>query len=439
MFNSGLKRQLANCQARLDEQTALLAAINRSMAVIEFTPEGTVIAANDNFLKTSGYALNEIQGKHHRMFCRSSYTASPDYAHLWQKLNRGEFFTGRYRRLTKSGALVWLEASYNPVFDAGGRLQKIVKLATYVTDRVEKEKDTEAKLKAIERAMTSVEFSKEGIVLTANANFLALSGYTLPEIQGKSHRQLCPVDDAHAPAYAALWQKLNQGDFVAGQFRYVSKSGQPIWLEGAYNPVYDSRGELGKIVQFASDITQQTQRYLTESENAHTAHRISAETENIAEQGKAVILKAANEMREIANTVQSSSQEIAALGELTQQISVIVQTIRDIADQTNLLALNAAIEAARAGEQGRGFAVVADEVRKLAERTSLSTKEIASMTGKIQAGTRTAIDSMAISLTQAQQGVALANEAGEAIVQIREGAKEVVDVVGRFEAVLNAH
>ncbi|MBK6357074.1 MAG: methyl-accepting chemotaxis protein [Betaproteobacteria bacterium] len=164
-------------------------------------------------------------------------------------------------------------------------------------------------------------------------------------------------------------------------------------------------------------------------ENATEAHNISQTAGEISEEGASVIHNAASEMRKISQAVQASSQIVEDLGHQSDQITSIVNTIKEIADQTNLLALNAAIEAARAGEQGRGFAVVADEVRKLAERTGNSTKEIGEMVAKIQNGTRSAVSSMQDGVRQVSNGVELANQAGDSINRIRDGALRVTVVV----------
>ncbi|RTW46844.1 pili assembly chaperone, partial [Pseudomonas aeruginosa] len=205
-----------------------------------------------------------------------------------------------------------------------------------------------------------------------------------------------------------------------------------------YNPVYDADGKLYKVVKFASDVSDRMRRYQAEADNAHQAHTLSTETRTVAEHGALIIQSAVEEMLKIANTLDASSLNIGELSQHSQQITSIVNTIREIAEQTNLLALNAAIEAARAGDQGRGFAVVADEVRQLAERTSKSTKEIADMIGRIQTGTRSVIDDMQHSQEQARRGVELANEAGTAILGIRESTHKVVEAVQQFSRTLNA-
>jgi methyl-accepting chemotaxis protein len=216
-------------------------------------------------------------------------------------------------------------------------------------------------------------------------------------------------------------------EIVGGAERLASASDQ---LLGASEEVaHSARQQSEAASAMAAAVEEMTVSIDQVSHNAGEAHGISQEAGATSERGTSIIQNAAVEMRKIADAVQSSSKTIEELGQQTEQITSIVNTIREIADQTNLLALNAAIEAARAGEQGRGFAVVADEVRKLAERTSLSTTEIAGMVDKIQNGTRNAVTSMQSGVAQADKGVALANEAGESIVSIRDGALRVVEVV----------
>ncbi|WLH34349.1 PAS domain-containing methyl-accepting chemotaxis protein [Pseudomonas sp. FP2196] len=432
MFFNRHKAALDDLQHTLTQQSGLLDAINRSMAVIEFDLDGVVLSANDNFLKTMGYRAEQAIGQPHRLFCTPEFGRSARYTELWTRLKNGEFQSGTFERINSKGQSVWLEASYNPIKDASGRVVKVVKYAMDVTAKVQQESEVNAKLEAIDRAMAVIEFNLDGSVITANQNFLTRMGYTLAELKGKHHRLFCTAELVNSSAYQDFWRRLNQGEFFQGQFERVDKRGQTVWLEANYNPVYDASGRLCKVVKFASDVTARVEQHEQDASSASAAYHISVETRKVAEQGTQVIQQAASEMREIAQDIAESSTLIAQLGERSEQITAIVNTIRGIADQTNLLALNAAIEAARAGEQGRGFAVVADEVRQLAARTSGSTAEISSMIGLIQTETRQAIKSMDGTRDRAAQGVELADQAGTVILQIRDGASEAVQAVSMF-------
>ena len=431
LFNAH-KKTINALQHRIAQQASLLDAIERSMAVIEFDLQGNVLRANDNFLKTMGYRAEQILGQPHRMFCPPAFARSAEYNQLWTHLRNGQFQSATFERVGANGASVWLEASYNPVRDEAGRVIKVVKYAMDVTPRLQAESEANAKLAAIDRAMAMIEFNLDGTIISANANFLQRMGYSLAQIQGKHHRLFCKPELANSAAYSEFWKRLNQGELFNGQFERLDKNGQVVWLEASYNPVYDASGRLCKVVKFASDVTARVQQHATDAQSAAQAYHLSLNTQEMAEKGAEVIQKTASGMRDIAQDIDTSSQLIAKLGERSQQITTIVNTIRGIADQTNLLALNAAIEAARAGEQGRGFAVVADEVRQLAARTSGSTAQISGMIAMIQDETRQAIDSMDATRDRAAQGVDLANQAGTVILQIREGTGEAVQAVSAF-------
>ena len=432
MFFKRQQAELNDLQHTLTEQNGLLEAINRSMAVIEFDLDGVVLKANDNFLKTMGYRAEQVIGQPHRLFCTPEFGRSAQYTELWSRLKNGQFQSGTFERINSQGQPIWLEANYNPIKDASGRVVKVVKFAMNVTTKVQQESEANAKLQAIDRAMAVIEFDLDGGILTANQNFLTRMGYTLAELKGKHHRLFCRAELVNSSAYEDFWRRLNQGELFQGQFERVDKRGQSVWLEANYNPVYDAAGRLCKVVKFATDVTARVEQHEHDARSASAAYHISVETRKVAEQGTQVIQQAASEMREIADDIAQSSTLIAQLGERSEQITAIVNTIRAIADQTNLLALNAAIEAARAGDQGRGFAVVADEVRQLAARTSGSTAEISNMIGLIQSETRQAIKSMEGTRGRAAQGVELADQAGSVILQIRDGASEAVQAVSMF-------
>ena len=431
LFNAH-KKTISTLQHTNAQQASLLDAIERSMAVIEFDLQGVVLRANDNFLKTMGFRAEQVVGQPHRMFCTPAFARSAEYNQLWTQLRNGQFQSGTFERVAGNGQSVWLEASYNPVRNDTGQVIKVVKYAMDVTPRLQAESEANAKLGAIDRAMAVIEFNLDGTILTANDNFLQRMGYTLSQIQGQHHRVFCKPELANSSAYSEFWKRLNQGELFSGQFERIDKNGQIVWLEANYNPVYDASGRLCKVVKFASDVTARVQQHAADAASATQAYHISINTRDIAEKGADVIQQTASGMRAIAADIDGSSQLIAKLGERSQQITAIVNTIRGIADQTNLLALNAAIEAARAGEQGRGFAVVADEVRQLAARTSGSTAEISSMIAMIQDETRQAIESMDGTRDRAALGVDLANRAGTVILQIREGTTEAVQAVSAF-------
>ena len=244
-------------RALFAEYEAQVNAIQTSMAVIEFDLDGTVLTANDNFLRTLGYTLGEIQGRHHSMFVDEHERDSDAYRAFWAKLRRGEFDSGEYRRIGKGGKEVWIQASYNPVRDADGNLAKVVKYAQDITARSEQMADFAGQIAAIGRSHAVIEFEVDGTIRHANANFLQTVGYELDEIKGKHHRMF--VDDAYAASaeYREFWAKLGRGEFHKGEYRRVGKGGKVIWIEASYNPIRDRQGRLVKVVKYASDITAQ--------------------------------------------------------------------------------------------------------------------------------------------------------------------------------------
>ena len=436
MFNSHLKQTLAHCQLQLADASATLAALDRSMALIEFQPDGTILNANSNFLSLMGYTLAEVRGQHHRLFCEPGQSSSREYSEFWRRLASGEFVSERFLRRDKQGREIWLEASYNPVLGASGRVEKVVKIAADISAEVRKEQEQNSLINAINRSMAMIEFNLQGEVLTANDNFLNTMGYRLEDIRGKHHRLFCNREEADSAGYKNFWAQLNRGEYVSGRFQRVGRNGQPIWLRATYNPVFDSNGKLYKVVKFASDVTEQVQHQEAESRAARIAYDTALQTDATAQQGAQVVQHTVEVMQGIAGELNRAAEGISAVSEQSEMISSIVQTIRGIAEQTNLLALNAAIEAARAGEQGRGFAVVADEVRSLAGRTSQATVEIVEVVRRNHELAQGAVNSMDASKDKAEQGVRLANEAGAVILEIQEGARRVVDAISQFTATL---
>jgi methyl-accepting chemotaxis protein len=239
---------------------AIYQALDRVQAMIEFNLDGTVVSANENFLHIFGYELDEVVGKHHRMFCDPAYVESDDYVEFWKKLGRGEFHAAEFKRLAKGGKEIWLQASYNPVLDKDGKPVRVVKFATDVTASKLQIAEYEGKVRAIDRAQAVIEFELDGTVITANENFLRIFGYSLGEVVGKHHRIFCDPGYAESSEYARFWQKLGRGEYEADEFKRISKNGAEVWLQASYNPIFDIEGRPLKVVKFASDITVEVQK-----------------------------------------------------------------------------------------------------------------------------------------------------------------------------------
>ncbi len=259
MFAS-VSRSKPSDAARVRDLEAKFEAIDRSQAVIEFGLDGIVLWANGNFLATMGYALDEVVGRHHSLFVEPADRDSADYAEFWRRLGSGTFTTAEYKRIAKGGREVWLQASYNPILDAAGRPYKVVKFATDVTADRLKVADFAGQIAAVGRAQAVIAFDLNGIILEANANFLAAMGYTAAEIVGQHHRMF--VEPAHRSSreYAAFWERLRLGEYIAAEFKRVGKDGREVWIQASYNPIFDLNGRVFKIVKFATDVTAAKQR-----------------------------------------------------------------------------------------------------------------------------------------------------------------------------------
>ncbi|WP_244851508.1 PAS domain-containing methyl-accepting chemotaxis protein [Caballeronia sp. SL2Y3] len=366
-----------------DDHAGKVRAMERAQAVIEFDLHGHVLAANDLFLHLMGYSLEEVKGQHHRMFCEPSYLNTDAYRSFWEKLGRGEYDAGQYKRIAKGGREVWIQATYNPIYSSDGRLIKIVKFASDITEFKRGVAERDGRLAAIDRANAVIEFDLEGNVLAANQNFTDAIGYTLREIVGKHHRIFCDPETTATAEYRDFWARLSRGDYHAGRFERVSKHGYRVWLQATYNPVLDESGRPYKIVKYASDITAQVERERRMQASliamSEKIDELSQSIDGIATRTREATAVATETQAEADTGGRTLAESMSAIKEIEQSsagISEVVKVISEIATQTNMLAFNAAIEAARAGEHGLGFSVVASEVRRLAERCSQATNEI---------------------------------------------------------------
>ncbi|MEI4473975.1 PAS domain S-box protein [Frigidibacter sp. MR17.24] len=260
-----------------------IAAISLSHAIIEFALDGTILDANDNFLRATGYRLDEIRGRHHRLFVKPAEAQSHFYAAFWDRLREGHAESGEFHRHGKAGREVWFQASYSPVFDSTGAVVKIVKYATDVTEAKLRAVDHNGQLSALSRAQAVIEFAMDGTVLTANDNFLHTFGYELAEIQGQHHRMFVAPGEAGSQAYGEFWRKLATGEFQEAEYRRIGKGGREVWIQASYNPIFDPYGKPFKVVKFATDITDRKRVLGQMSEADESVARAAAEALEAAE------------------------------------------------------------------------------------------------------------------------------------------------------------
>lgn len=420
--------------SRLDAE-GKLGAIDRSQAVIEFDMQGKVLYANGNFLKLMEYSAEEITGRHHRMFVDAAYAATPQYQAFWESLGRGQFEAGEYKRVAKGGREVWIQATYNPIYDPRGNLVKVVKFASDVTQSKLKNSEFEAKVEAINLGQAVIEFDLDGHVLDANRNFLNAMGYTSREIQGQHHSIFCTLEYTQSEEYRDFWLKLNEGKFVSGRFHRVGKFNRDVWIQATYNPILDLNGNVVKVVKYAYDVTKEVMlEQGINKKSGEMRERVSKLVESITNisGNSATATQLAEKGVEAAHQgsreLKRSIAAIHAIQNSSSKVSEIVRVIGDIANQTNLLAFNAAIEAARAGQHGVGFSVVAAEVRKLAESSSSAAREIATLIEESVAQVEEGVE-VSQNAAQSFEGIlSSVTETGESVKQITSSAEQQRDL-----------
>lgn len=296
------------------ENEDLLRALDKSQAVIHFTPDGTILWANQNFLGAVGYALDEIQGKHHSMFVERGYESSQEYKFFWQSLKDGKFQAAQYKRYGKGGKEIWIEASYNPIKGRDDKVYKVVKYATDITAQMLQNADYKGQIDAIGKSQAVIHFNLDGTIIWANENFLKTLGYDLPEIQGKHHRMFVDQDYGASADYKLFWEKLGRGEFQSAEYKRFGKNKKEIWIQATYNPIFDPSGRPFKVVKYATDITKAV---------------LARENKN------RIGMMVDRNLGSIANAVGTASEKTTSAAGASTQAATTVHTIAAAAEELN--------------------------------------------------------------------------------------------------------
>jgi methyl-accepting chemotaxis protein len=425
-------------------------AIDKSYATIEFNLDGTIMTANGNFLKTLGYTLDEIKGKHHRMFCDAVYTNSAEYQAFWAKLNRGEFDAGVYRRVAKGGKDIWIQASYNPVADEMGRPFKVVKIAMDITAEKNRNAEFEGKMDAVSKAQAVIEFQMDGTILTANDNFLKTLGYSLEEIKGQHHRMFADAAVTASPEYSAFWAKLNRGEYDAGVYRRIGKGGKEVWIQASYNPILDANGKPYKVVKFATDITGQKQaqneveQLIVAAAAGQLSERIKTERftgapKELAESFNRLLDSVTSPLHEaqtvltaLAGNDLTKQMTGAYQGEFEEMKSSLNQAIHNLT--AAMSTVREAVESVTAGAEqitkgNEDLSQRTSEQAAALEETSASMEEMTSTVKQNADNSKQANQLAIMARDVADKGGAVTGKAVEAMGEINKSSKKIADII----------
>ncbi len=387
-----------------------LAAIGKAQAVIEFSMDGKIVHANENFCAALGYTLEEIKGQHHSMFAEPAHRVSIEYRMFWEKLGRGEYDAGQYKRIAKGGREIWIQASYNPIFDLNGKPFKVVKYATDITAAKLQAADSSGQLEAIGKAQAVIEFSMDGKILNANENFLKTLGYSLAEIKGQHHSMFAETAYRLSPEYRAFWEKLGRGEYDAGQYKRIGKGGREVWIQASYNPIFDMNGKPFKVVKYATDITEQKQA-INEVQRVLSALSQGDLTEQMTGSYSGDFLR----MKEDANaTVEQLTQIISQIKSATDTINTAAKEISS--GNSDL--------SARTEQQAASL-----------EETASSMEELTS-TVKQNAENAKQANQLAMGASEvARKGGQVVSEVVTTMSAINESSKKIVDIISVIDGI----
>lgn len=450
IFGGNARRKAEERQRMLDYQ-GQIAAINKAQAVIEFSLDGKVLFANENFLRVLGYSLDEIKGQHHSIFVSPDFRGSAEYRLFWEKLGRGEYDAGQYKRIAKNGAEVWIQASYNPIMDAEGKPFKVVKYATDITEQKLQAADFTGQINAISKAQAVIEFSLDGKILFANENFLNTLGYMLDEIKGKHHSMFVDADARSSLEYKQFWEKLGHGEYDAGQYKRIGKNGREVWIQASYNPIMDMNGKPFKVVKYATDITaqvkaaeilkqavEQTQLVVAAAKNGNLEQRVPLEGKSGAIKD---LCEGVNSLMEITDVSLNDVMRVStalSTGNLTEKVTKdypgIFGQVKEALNSTIEALSNTVLEVLSSSET---LSSAATQVSATAQNLSHGSSEQAASVEETSAS----VEQMSASINQNAESAKLtdgmaakaakeADEGGEAVSATVKAMKSIAAKIG---------
>ncbi|MBE1299447.1 MAG: PAS domain S-box protein [Alteromonadaceae bacterium] len=387
-----------------------LEAIGKAQAVIEFNLDGTIISANHNFLAAMEYSLEEIQGKHHRMFVEHDYAISGEYEAFWAKLNRGEYESGEFKRLTKSGDEIWIQASYNPILDMSGNPVKIVKYATDVTEDKMRNANFQGQIEAIHKSQAVIEFDLEGNILIANDNFLGAMGYRLEDIQGKHHSMFVESSYGASPEYQQFWSNLKQGHFQSGEYKRIHRNGQEVWISASYNPILDLNGKPYKVVKFATDITGRVKAVNTVAETLST-------------------------LAEGDLTCRIDEEFIPEFQTLKDSINQTIGKLRNIVSQINDAAMEVTTGSSEISQGNLDLSGRTEQQASSLQQTASSMEEMTSTVRETAANIREANKLSRIAREKAETGGQVVSSAVKSMEAISTASRKIADIIGVIDEI----
>lgn len=414
MFRFGKLTAGANVRVN----AGMLDAINKAQAVIEFSLDGTIQDANKNFLDAMGYTLDEIRGQHHALFVEPAYRVSPEYKMFWEKLGRGEFDTGQYKRIAKGGREVWIQASYNPIFDGSGKPFKVVKFATDITRQKLQNSDYEGQIAAISKSQAVIEFTLDGKILAANENFLKALGYSLDEVKGQHHAIFVDPAYRQSTEYKMFWEKLGRGEFDAGQYKRIAKNGSEIWIQASYNPILDFNGHPCKVVKYATDITASVKA-------SQALQQAVAQVQRVVE---------ASKDNDLSDRVPLDGKQ-GEIETLCAGVNGLIETLSEVIAKIKSSVREVSSAAAEISTSTTDLSQRTEEQAATLEQTSASMEQMAATVKKNAENAQQANQSAGSTRDVADRGGEVVAKAVDAMARIEESSRKISDIIGVIDEI----